>query len=89
MDSNIISVISIKSTNSINGSINFTSNCCVNDDRNYKAKGVKIMKNLKKAMLEIVAKVAKDTAEKSCNNASFFYCYQPKEPAALRKISKK
>lgn len=47
------------------------------------------MKNLKKAMLEIVAKVAKDTAEKSCNNASFFYCYQPKEPAALRKISKK
>ncbi len=47
------------------------------------------MKKIQKAMLETVAKVAKDTAEKSRGAASFFYCYQPKEPAALRKTPKK
>ena len=47
------------------------------------------MKKIQKAMLETIAKVAKDTAEKSCGAASFFYCYQPKGPAILKKTSKK
>ncbi len=47
------------------------------------------MKKIQKAMLETIAKVAKDTAEMSRGAASFFYCYQPKEPATLRKTPKK
>lgn len=47
------------------------------------------MKNIGNALLEVVAKVGKNAAVKTCGAASYFYCYQPKEPAALKKIAKK
>lgn len=47
------------------------------------------MKKVTTAILKAVAKVGKDTAVKTCNAASYFYCYQPKEPAALKKAVKK
>ena len=47
------------------------------------------MKKITNKQLTVVAKAGKDTAVKTCGAASFFYCYQPKEPAALKKIAKK
>lgn len=47
------------------------------------------MKKVEKALLNAVAKAGKKAAVKTCCAASFFYCYQPKEPAALKKIVKK
>ncbi len=47
------------------------------------------MKKLSTAVLNAVAKAGKGTAVKTCNAASYFYCYQPKEPAALKKYAKK
>lgn len=47
------------------------------------------MKKITNTLLTAVAKVGKKTAVKTCGAASFFYCYQPKEPAALKKIAKK
>ncbi len=47
------------------------------------------MKKIEKALLNAVAKAGKKTAVKTCGAASYFYCYQPKEPAALKKIVKK
>lgn len=47
------------------------------------------MKNIGNALLAVVAKAGKKAAVKTCGAASYFYCYQPKEPAALKKIAKK
>lgn len=47
------------------------------------------MKKVEKALLNAVAKAGKKAAVKTCCAASFFYCYQPKEPASLKKIVKK
>lgn len=47
------------------------------------------MKKITNTLLTAVAKVGKKAAVKTCGAASFFYCYQPKEPAALKKIAKK
>ncbi len=47
------------------------------------------MKKIEKALLTAVAKVGKETAVKTRGAASFFYCYQPKMPAALKKAAKK
>ena len=47
------------------------------------------MKKIGNALLTAVAKAGKNAAVKSCGAASYFYCYQPKEPAALKKIAKK
>lgn len=47
------------------------------------------MKKIERALLNVVAKAGKKAAVKTCCAASYFYCYQPKEPAALKKIAKK
>lgn len=47
------------------------------------------MKKIEKTLLNAVAKAGKKVAVKTCGAASFFYCYQPKEPAALKKMAKK
>lgn len=46
------------------------------------------MKKLQKALLTTVARASRSTAQKACCAASFFYCYQPKEPAMLKKTAK-
>ena len=45
-------------------------------------------KKIKNVVLNIVAKTAFKTAIKACGAASWFDCYQPKEPESLKKISK-
>lgn len=47
------------------------------------------MKSVGDALLIAIAKAGKKAAVKACGAASYFYCYQPKEPAALKKIAKK
>lgn len=47
------------------------------------------MKKIEKALLNAVAKAGKKAAVRTCGAASYFYCYQPKEPASLKKIAKK
>lgn len=47
------------------------------------------MKKLQNTILSVVAKAGRKTAEKACCSASLFYCYQPKEPAMLKKSVKK
>ncbi|MDO5124735.1 MAG: cyclic lactone autoinducer peptide [Eubacteriales bacterium] len=48
------------------------------------------MKNtIKTAMLNLTAKVALETAKQACGAASWFDCYQPKEPKALKKMMNK
>lgn len=47
------------------------------------------MKKIQKTLLTAVAKVGKKSAVDASGAASFFYCYQPKEPAALKKTKKK
>lgn len=47
------------------------------------------MKKITNTLLTAVAKAGKRTAVKACGDASFFYCYQPKEPAALKNMAKK
>lgn len=47
------------------------------------------MKNIGNALLTVIAKAGKNAAVKTCGATSYFYCYQPKEPAALKKIAKK
>ncbi len=44
--------------------------------------------SIKTAVLKIAAKAAIGTAKKACGAASFWDCYQPKEPNALKKICK-
>ncbi len=45
-------------------------------------------KSVKATVLKAFAKAALGTAKKACGAASAWDCYQPKEPAALKKISK-
>lgn len=47
------------------------------------------MKKIERVLLNAVAKAGKKAAVKTCGAASYFYCYQPKEPTALKKITKK
>lgn len=42
-----------------------------------------------KMIEKMLSKVALATAKKSAGNASVWLVYQPKEPASLKKISKK
>lgn len=46
-------------------------------------------KSLKTTVLNAVAKAALGTAKKACGAASWWECYQPKEPAALKKMMNK
>ncbi len=43
-------------------------------------------KTVKKTVLDVVAKAVLGTAKAACGAASFWDCYQPKEPAALKKM---
>ena len=43
-------------------------------------------KSVKSTILNAVAKAVLGTAKKACGAASAWDCYQPKEPAALKKI---
>lgn len=45
-------------------------------------------KSVKATVLNAVAKVALGTAKKACGAASMWECYQPKEPAGLKKMMK-
>lgn len=47
------------------------------------------MKKSNNAVLKLAAKLGKGTARVACGATSYFLCYQPKEPAALKKIVKK
>lgn len=46
-------------------------------------------KSVKATVLKNVAKAVLGTAKAACGAASFWECYQPKEPAALKKMMKK
>ena len=43
-------------------------------------------KSVKATVLNAVAKAVFETAKKACGAASMWECYQPKEPAALKKM---
>lgn len=45
-------------------------------------------KTVKAKVLNAVAKAVLGTAKAACGAASLWDCYQPKEPAALKKICK-
>ena len=45
-------------------------------------------KSIKTTVLSLVAKATLGTAKKACGAASHWDCYQPKEPAALKKMMK-
>ncbi len=42
-------------------------------------------KAIKSVILKAAAKAARKTAEKACGAASWWDCYQPKEPKACKK----
>lgn len=42
-------------------------------------------KDVKEAALNTVAKISFNTAKKACGSASWWDCYQPKEPKQLKK----
>lgn len=46
-------------------------------------------KTVKATVLNTVAKAVLGTAKKACGAASWWECYQPKEPVALKKMTKK
>ncbi len=46
-------------------------------------------KTVKKTVLDAIAKAVLGTAKAACGAASLWECYQPKEPAALKKMMKK
>lgn len=46
-------------------------------------------KSVKATVLNAVAKAALETAKKAYGAASWWECYQPKEPAALKKMMDK
>ena len=46
-------------------------------------------KEVKKSVLNVVAKAVLETAKAACGAASHWECYQPKEPAALKKMMNK
>ncbi len=43
-------------------------------------------KTVKKSVLNVVAKAVLGTAKTACGAASFWDCYQPKEPKALKEM---
>lgn len=43
-------------------------------------------KSVKKTVLNTVAKAVLGTAKAACGATSFWECYQPKEPTALKKM---
>lgn len=47
------------------------------------------MKKIQNKILSVVAKASKNAAEKACGAISVWGCYQPKEPAILKKSAKK
>lgn len=47
------------------------------------------MKKSNSAVLKLAAKLGKGTAKAACGATSYFLCYQPKEPEALKKAAKK
>ena len=47
------------------------------------------MKKIQNKILSAVAKASKNAAEKACGSISLWGCYQPKEPAMLKKSAKK
>lgn len=47
------------------------------------------MKKIQNKILSVVAKASKSAADKACGAISLWGCYQPKEPAMLRKSAKK
>lgn len=44
---------------------------------------------VKKCVLGIVAKISMQTAKSACGAASWWDCYQPKEPEILKKMKKR
>lgn len=46
-------------------------------------------KSVKTTVLNAVAKAVLGTAKKACGAASYWDCYQPREPAALKKMMNK
>lgn len=42
--------------------------------------------NVQAKLLNAVAKIGYNSAIKACNTVSYYGCYQPKEPKALRDI---
>lgn len=46
-------------------------------------------KTVKKSVLDVVAKTILGTAKAACGAASFWDCYQPKEPKALKEMMNK
>lgn len=46
-------------------------------------------KSVKATVLNAVAKAVLGTAKKACGAASWWECYQPKEPEALKKMMNK
>ena len=46
-------------------------------------------KSVKATVLNAVAKAVLGTAKKPCGAASYWDCYQPKEPTALKKMMNK
>ncbi len=46
------------------------------------------MKKIQKSVLKCMASVSKATAVKAAGAASIAYMHQPKEPAALKKLTK-
>lgn len=50
--------------------------------------GVKIMKSVKKAILNVLAKVGMSSAVNAAGAASAYGYHQPKEPKALKKMKK-
>lgn len=47
------------------------------------------MKKSGNTVLKLAAKLGKGSAKAACGATSYYLCYQPKEPAALKKIAKK
>jgi len=46
-------------------------------------------KTVKKSVLDVIAKAVLGTAKAACGAASLWDCYQPREPAALKKMTNK
>lgn len=47
-----------------------------------------MVNKIKENVLKLVAHISLETAKKACGSASWYDCYQPKEPEILKKIVK-
>lgn len=45
-------------------------------------------KEVKKNVLDVVAKISLEMAKKACGAASWWDCHQPKEPEVLKQMKK-